>query len=144
VPPKAKTDYERFAPPHDDRLAGLLQAAHADAVPLYWAAVPIRYVRPFSATFKPDDKLWREGLEAEKARVKANDYPWMLVYQSGDFFVMSDDYPVYYAYLEANSEYAPCYILGEPRGTNAREARIASDAEVGAVVRGETPQRPPP
>jgi hypothetical protein len=135
----AKTNYERFAPPRDPTLAGLLEAVHAGTVQLYWAAVPIKCIRPFSATFNPADELWKQAVETLKGRIRAKDYAWMLVYQTGDFFVMSDDYPVYYAYLECESTHAPCYILGEPRGTHVAEARIASSAEVDTVLRPVLP-----
>ena len=77
-----------------------------------------------------DWEPWKNELENQTTQIGSNDYSPMLTYQLGDFFIMSDDYLVYYAYLAVNSEYAPCYVIGEPHGAYVEASRPASQLEL--------------
>lgn len=111
----------RGAPPDDEQMLSLLQQVAAGTVSVYRALIPIRYVRPFSPTYKPDSL----GLAAAGGQS-----PPLLTYQVGDFFIMSADYPAYYADLESNSEAVPCLVLGEPSGAHATDVRPATGLAV--------------
>lgn len=76
--------------------------------------------------------MWREhGVERIKAALgEGRHIAALLTYQVGDFFIMSDDYPTYYAYLESGQQFAPCYVLGEPRGPYAQAVRRATQLEI--------------
>lgn len=120
-----------FHPPRDNVLIQLIKDVAANRLPLYWAAIPLRYIRPLSPTYKPLSWApWFDLLAEQKARILVKDYPQMLTYQVGDFFTMSDDYQTYYAYMECDSEFAPCYILGTPKGDHIANVQLipAEDA----------------
>jgi len=111
----------RGAAPDDEQLIALLQQVAEGTVPVYRAQVPVRYLRPFSPTFKP---------ESAGLAVAGVQSPPVLTYQVGDFFVTSADYAGYYAHLESNNEAVPCLVLGEPQGTHATDVRPATGLEV--------------
>ncbi len=110
----------RGAPPDDEQLLSLLQQVAAGTVAVYRAAIPIRYIRPFSPTYKP---------ESAALAAAGDQSPPLVTYQAGDFFIMSADYAAYYAHLEANSEAVTCLVLGEPAGSHVADARPATELE---------------
>src|SRR5438552_2638124 len=80
-------------PPQDDGFMSYLKDAMLLRIPIDFAVVPVRYIRPFSPTYKPESwQLWRPIIERFKTQIAANDFPALLTYQIGDFFIMSDDY----------------------------------------------------
>ena len=111
----------RGAPPDDEHLISLLQQVAAGTVAVYRALVPVRYLRPFSPTYKP---------ESLALAVAGEQSPPVVTYQVGDFFVISADYAAYYAHLENNNEAVPCLVLGEPVGPHAMDVRPATSLEV--------------
>lgn len=117
-------------PPQDDALIALLMDLANGRTKMFWAAIPLRYVRPFSPTYKPMSWApWEQLFNEYVERIKNNKFPPLLTYQVGDFYVLSDDYAQYYAYLECDSEYAHCYVIGAPRGDHAAKVRPATEAE---------------
>src|SRR5688572_6320207 len=63
-------------PPQDEALISLLRDLSTARLTMYWAVIPLRYVRPFSPTYKPLNwEPWRQLLEQTKARIRENSYP---------------------------------------------------------------------
>ena len=115
------------APPQDSRLLHLLSEAGDGRCPLYFAVVPIKYVRVFSASYKPVSwEPWKVAVDLFKDVLSNKKSVPLLVYQEGDFFIVSDDYPAYYAHLETDEEMALCFVLGTPVGTHFHLEREAS------------------
>jgi hypothetical protein len=90
-------------------------------VAVYRALVPVRYLRPFSPTYKP---------ESAGLAVAGDQSSPLVTYQVGDFFITSADYSAYYVHLEGNSDAVPCLVLGEPAGSHATDVRAATGMEV--------------
>ncbi len=133
--PLDRLDFEHeHAPPWDETMAQRLVDLANGRLGMYWAVVPLQFVRPFSPTYKPVGWVaWEPMLDLMRARIRDKQYPPLFTYQVGDFFVMSDDYFAYYAYLESGLGYAPCYILGEPTGDHIFEVRSATEDETKRV-----------
>lgn len=124
----------RGAPPEDEQLISLLEQMAAGTVVTYRALIPVRYIRPFSPTYKP---------ESAGLAVAGDQSPPLVTYQVGDFFITSADYASYYVHLEANSDVS-CLVLGEPAGAHVTDVRPATAMEVQQFLGVRPPRAPRP
>lgn len=122
-------------PPQDETFVNLLVAAVEKEIDVHWAGIHLPYLRPFSPNYKPVSwEPWKSLLDSYKERFSADRFQPLLVYQVGDFFVVSDDYAAYYAYLETLMKLVPCYILGEPNSTHIYGLRRATEEEFRSIA----------
>jgi hypothetical protein len=50
-------------------------------------------------------------------------FPRLWVCEKDNMFVMSDDYPQYHACLQGQPDYVPCWVLGHPNHTAAKDVQ---------------------
>jgi hypothetical protein len=113
VPTTSLRNHSQLEPPRDPMLMQLLERALKGDIPVYFAAIPLRLVRPFSTLYNPSQHpAGRQAIAEVQERWKRQEFTHMVVYQQDDKFVMSDDYITYYACLEGNPDYVPCWVLG--------------------------------
>ncbi len=113
---------ECFAPPIDQLFVEKYIRFKEGSLPAYVCKIPIVYVKPLSLTYYPEE--WPPFLpfiETCKNKIKEKDYPVIWVYQQGRFFVMSDDYPAYYAYIELEHPFIVARCLGKPEHPAIRQ-----------------------
>jgi hypothetical protein len=112
--------HPELTPPDDPQLIQLLQSALSGNIPVYFAAIPLRLIRPFSTTYDPRrHPVGRQLIADVQEQWEQQVFQQLIVYQQGDAFIMSDDYAVYYAALAGNPDYVPCWVLGECASPNA-------------------------
>lgn len=120
-------------PPHDDVFDALFRLAMQGDLMVYFAAVPLRLIKPFSEEFKisslPGGQRIIETIIAEATCGK---FAKIWVYEKGEHFVMSDDYPVYEACLQGQPDCIPCWILGRPQNPLAEQVQGPVDARQAA------------
>ena len=110
-------DADQFKPPIDPTFNKLIELAAAGDLYVYFAAIPPAKIRPYSNEF-----VFREQPHGEEIvnsilkQVLAGemDPPRIWVYESGDGFIMSDDYASYESFLIGKPDAVGCYVLGKP------------------------------
>lgn len=119
--PVANIDnHPELTPPHDEKLADLLKMAMNGKIPVYYAAVPFRLIRPFSPDYDPRrHPIGLQAIRDVQERWNRQQFTNMVVYQQNETFVMSDDYIVYYACMEGSPDYVPCWVLGHCKSSEA-------------------------
>lgn len=123
-------NHPTLTPPHDSIFSQLLQAALTGEIAVYFAAIPLRLIKPFSSTYDPRlHPLGKLAVAAVKEEWKNERFKNMIVYPQGDNFVMSDDYITYYASLEGQPDFVPCWIMGQ--------VTSADVCDVQGPIRGE-------
>ena len=123
VDPKTLWAHPDLTPPQDPVLIDLLKKALTGDIPVYFAAVPLKLIQPFS-NFDPRKNLvGRQAIVDTQARWRNQQFQNMLVYQQGEKFVMSDDYITYYACLEGDPDFVPCWVLGECTSPEAHDVQ---------------------
>jgi hypothetical protein len=113
IPVKNLRPHTEVTPPHDAVLDYPLERALEGNVPVYFAAIPLGLIRPFSDQYDPrQHKLWPQLFESVRVRWEKEQFQKMLVYPRKNVFIMSDDYITYYACVAGNPEAVPCWVLG--------------------------------
>jgi len=124
IPPSRLQTLPELTPPSDPVLTYLLERAVEGNLPVYFAAVPLELVKPFSDSFDPRrHPVGVHAIAAVQQRWKNQRFTNLVVYPQGNVFIMSDDYITYYACLEGNSEYVPCWVLGACTNESARDVQ---------------------
>lgn len=103
------------APPQDQLFIEKFVRYREGNLPVYVCTIPVGFVKPYSLTYYPKD--WPPFLPFIKQcqqEIANKDYPSIWVYQQGRFFIASDDYPTYYAYLEMGHPFIVAKCLGKP------------------------------
>lgn len=122
-----------FAPPQDPTFDALFKLAIQGDLRVYFAAIPLRLIRPYAPEF---NFLMLPGGEAVIAAIIAQarqgHFPRLWVYEKDNMFVMSDDYPQYHACLQGQPDYVPCWVLGHPKHTAAKDVQGPVDAREAA------------
>jgi hypothetical protein len=120
IDPRELIGENEFKPPHDeifDMLFGL--AMHGD-LSVFFGAIPLQLIRPFSDEFKfasiPNGP---EIITAIVDEALNGNLPRLWVYEKGEYFVMSDNYPGYEACIQGQPDFVPCWILGRPRNSKS-------------------------
>jgi len=108
--------HRALTPKQDPKFISLFKGAVGREVPTYFAQIPLRLIRPFDEVFlpqyrHPDGQL---GVQIMTNLINLEKAPALWVYPEGGVFVLSDDYHAYEAYRDAQTEYLPCYVMGEP------------------------------
>ena len=107
--------HPRCSPKLDDEFIRRYGLHVKSKLPAYKIIVPSAYVIPYDLNFYPVDwQPWAMFFESLKKEFKKKQYRYIWVYQSGRFFISSDSYPVYHAYLETDVPYMYCICLGKP------------------------------
>lgn len=105
-----------FKPPKDPVFDALFGLAIQGDLHVYFAAIPLSLVKPFASDFcfleTPNAEAVVDMLIADARQGR---FPRLWVYEAGEGFVMSDDYPQYEACLQGQPDYVPCWVLGRPR-----------------------------
>jgi hypothetical protein len=102
-------------PRKDEVFLYLLEEALLEKIQVYYAAVPLGLIKPFDETYDP--RLHPIGAEAIKQTIELwtnGKFSYCWVYPKADKFILSDDYIVYFAAIEGQPDYLPCFILGNP------------------------------
>ncbi len=109
---------KEFAPPQDPVFMEKYIAYEKGDLALHIIMVPAVFVVPYSLEYFPEK--WtpflpfinelRQKIEKEDFK----NFPYPYVYQKGRHFVVSDDYPSYYAFVESGKAWMFCKCLGEP------------------------------
>ncbi len=96
---------------------------------VYFAAVPLHLIKPFSNSFKfatiPNGQ---EIIESIIDKASRGSFTKMWVYEKGNLFIMSDDYPTYEACLLGRPDYVPCWTFGRPRNPLVKDVQGPVDA----------------
>jgi hypothetical protein len=104
----------RLTPPKDAMLNNLFSKAAAGTLRVYFGAIPLSLVRPFSTEYDPRrHPIGRQAVDATKKDWQAGKITNMWVYPDASTYVMSDDYISFYAAQEGQPDFVPCLILGE-------------------------------
>jgi hypothetical protein len=129
IDPRELIGENQFKPPHDeifDMLFGL--AMHGD-LSVFFGAIPLQLIRPFSDEFKfasiPNGP---EIITAIVDEALNGNFPRLRVYEKGEYFVMSDNYPGYEACIQGQPDFVPCWILGRPRNSLVEQVQGPVDA----------------
>ena len=113
VPVESIHSHPELTPPHDAVLTRLLESALKGDVPVYFAAIPLRLIKPFADFYDPRrHPVGRQAIAMIQERWRNQQFTNMLVYPRDDVFVMSDNYIAYYACLEGKPDYVACWIVG--------------------------------
>ncbi len=124
VPVESLHGHPELTPPHDTVLDYLLECALQGNVPVYFAAIPLGLIKPFSDLYDPRrHPIGRQAIASIQEHWKNQEFKNMLVYPRKDVFIMSDDYITYYACLEGKPEYVPCWVLGLCTTPDARDVQ---------------------
>lgn len=99
--------------PKDEGFIELYKKAFKEEIPVYWALIEKEAIKPFSK-FLPD--LSQKFVDNIHQKLDHGDLSSIYVYPENDIFIMSDDYNLYYIYLDLGYKKLPCFILGEPKG----------------------------
>lgn len=138
--PKDLNEDNQFKPPHDAIFDTLFSLAIQDDLKVYFAAIPIGLIKPFSDEFKiatiANGQQLIDSIISEAAR---GSFRYVWVYEKGDVFVMSDDYLIYEAFLQGQSDYVPCWILGKPRNPLVTQLQGPIDARKAAGFSDQLP-----
>jgi hypothetical protein len=126
-----------YAPPKDPVFDVLFGLAINRDLQVYFAAIPLALIKPFDPGFRfLDTPSAQSIIGALIAEAQQGRFPHLWVYETGEGFVMSDDYPQYEACLRGQPDYVPCWVFGRPRHpavidvqgpVNAREAAGLQD-----------------
>lgn len=101
-------------PPKDEKFIDLFKKVIQGKLPYYYALIKKEGIKPFSS-FVP--KLFQEYKDYVFDKLDNKQVLAIHVYQDGNQFVMSDDYNLYFFYLELGVTELPCYVLGKPIGS---------------------------
>jgi hypothetical protein len=113
-----------LTPPHDPMLDYLLEGALKGNVPVFFAAIPLKIIKPFSDQYDPRrHPIGKQAVAMIQEQWKAKRFKNMLVYPKDDAFVMSDDYVTYYACLEGKADYVPCWVFGRFTSPHTRDVQ---------------------
>ena len=98
-------------PPKDEMFIALFKKVIKGEIPYYWALVKKEAIKPFS-DHKPQisEELRKSYLE----EIHKDKFPSVHIYEEDGKYVMSDDYGLYYLYLELGWSEIPSRIMGEP------------------------------
>lgn len=100
--------------PVDEKFSQLFKKILLKEAPFYKALIKFEGIRPFS-DYLP--KLHAGLVQKMLQGITVKQYPYIHVYQKGDYFIMSDDYQTYYTYLQLKQQIIPCIVLcTEPKG----------------------------
>lgn len=126
------TSFTSKDPPKDEKFIDLYKKVIQGKLPYYYALIKKEGIKPFSS-FIP--KLSQEYRDYFFGKLNNKQTPCIHVYQDGNHFVMSDDYNLYFFYLELGVPEFPCYVLGKPTGSfvvNSKQVEVpkAPTAEV--------------
>lgn len=103
-----------LTPPNDTVLTYLFAKAAEGHLPVYFGAIPLSLVRPFSTEYDPRrHPIGRQAVDAMKKDWLAGKFSNLWVYPDASTYVMSDDYITFYAAYEGQPDFVPCFILGE-------------------------------
>lgn len=96
--------------PRDDKFIEIYKKVITGEAPIVWALVAREAIKPFSH-YKPiTSKELKTGYLQE---IVKGSLPSIHVYEENGVYVMSDDYNLYYLYLELDWEQIPAKIIGE-------------------------------
>lgn len=113
-----------LTPPEDPMFVDLLEQALKGKGAVYFAAVSMSRVRPFSPTFDVEQHpIGRAAVDDIVRRWVAGQFTNSWVYQSGEEFVLSDDYVVLAAARRGQPDYMPCWVLGRPTGEGVKDVQ---------------------
>jgi hypothetical protein len=79
----------------------------------YFALIQAAGIRPHSDYVPESDAA---SLASVQQSVNSDQPPAITVYPRDDFFVMSNDYSVFFAYLKLGWDAIPCHVLGLAQG----------------------------
>jgi hypothetical protein len=102
-------------PLKDEVFLYLLEQALSGKLFVYFAAVPFNLIEPFDKEYNP--KLHPIGAAAIKTTMDLwlnNQFTNCWVYPKNNKFILSDDYIPYFAAIEGQPDYLPCFVLGDP------------------------------
>lgn len=107
----------KFAP-KDKKFIELYKKAFNEEIPVYWAMIDIEAIKPYSK-YKPEPS--QRIIDNTHQRLKNGKLPAIYVYSENDYFIMSDDYLLYYTYFYSGYKAIPCIVLGEPKGKSVKD-----------------------
>lgn len=99
----------------DETFLELFDSAIMGKVPIYFAQVPFRLIRPFDESFLPQRRHpdGERGIQVIVELIKQGNGPAVWVYPKDGMFILSDDYISYEASSVAHAESVPCFVMGE-------------------------------
>jgi hypothetical protein len=111
-----------LTPPKDAAFIYLFSKAAEGHLPVYFGAIPLNLVRPFSAEFDPRrHPIGRQAVDAMKKDWLEGKFTNMWVYPDASTYVVSDDYITFYAAQEGQPDFVPCLILGETEDSRIKD-----------------------
>ncbi|NUQ45060.1 MAG: hypothetical protein HUU22_03390 [Phycisphaerae bacterium] len=92
-----------------------MHGALTGEVPVYFAAVPLSLLRPFSPDYDVErHPVGRAAVEALMQECAAGRYARAWVYERDNAFIVADDYVILAAARRGQPDYVPCWVLGRP------------------------------
>jgi hypothetical protein len=111
-----------LTPPKDAVLLYLFSRAVEGHLPVFHGAVPLSIIRPFSADYDPrQHPIGRQAVDAKQQEWREGKFSNLWVYPDGTSYVISDDYITFYAALEGQPDFLPCFILGVTEDSRIEE-----------------------
>ena len=104
--------------PKDEKFMELYKKAFKEEIPVFWAMIDIEAIKPHSK-FKPEPS--QRSVDIIHQKLKDGKFPAIYVYPKNDYFIMSDDYTLYYKYFYSGYKAIPCIVLGEPKGKSVKD-----------------------
>lgn len=124
VRPDQLTVNPDWKPPSDPVFRHLLEEATSGAIPVYFAAIPPARILRYQAAFRPE--LTKDGDKVVRAIMdewRQGGFLPIWVYPKGDLFVASDDYFTLAAAERGEPDFLPCWVLGRPSDTIAKDVQ---------------------
>lgn len=107
--------HPKYSPQIDKEFVIKYQEYLTNKLPIYLAVIPSDYVKPYDLNYYPFEwEPFKQLMIQTKEQIEKDKYPVLDVYQHGRFFIMPDDYPTYYAYLECKNPFMVCRVYGKP------------------------------
>ena len=133
IDPRAIAVDNQFKPPSDVTFDTLFSLAIQGDLDVYFGAVPLALIMPFSDTFKfVQTPSGRQIIDSIVLEARRGNFAKIWIYEKGDLFVMSDDYAAYEACLLGQPDYVPCWVLGKPRNPLVKDVQGPVDAREAA------------
>jgi hypothetical protein len=122
VPVSELRDMVFLTQPKDLVMIYLMSRASTGHLPVYFAAVPLDIIRPFSSEYDPRrHPVGRQAVDDKKQEWLSGHFPTMWVYPDQSAYVMSDDYITFCAAQEGQPDFVPCFILGDFEDTRVKD-----------------------
>jgi hypothetical protein len=122
IQPSEVGQIPELTPATDETLLSLFDRALKGELLVYFAAVPFRLIEAFDKTYDPRrHPAGRAAVDEYSKEWEEGHFHPSWVYPKEERFILSDDYISYFACIEGQPEYIPCWVLGRPEHPDVRD-----------------------